>query len=210
MLRRDWIVLGAFLIIAVGAWVRTAQARPQPAQEPAKVIPYISAVSEGPQTAVPVPNRATSVMPEPDKPAGHVLPVYPAQTVFAAGYGSAEIVSDAQVKAYAQEAATAAGLGPEGWAYLYAIAQAESDLGQNPSTSVAGAEGPMQFLPSTWAEYGAGGSILDIRDSMMAAGRMLAANGAPGDWPAAIFAYNHSSDYVRGVEAEAVRLSAGQ
>ncbi|MEM0138537.1 MAG: lytic transglycosylase domain-containing protein [Thermoplasmatales archaeon] len=135
------------------------------------------------------------------------IPVTPAQIVFHAG--GAVIVNSATIRQYCQEAAAAAGLGPQGWAYLYSICQVESSLGTDLSPSPAGAEGPMQFLPSTWAEYGAG-SVFDLRDSIMAAARMLRANGAPGDWLAAVYQYNHSRDYVREVVAGADRLLAGQ
>jgi membrane-bound lytic murein transglycosylase B len=47
--------------------------------------------------------------------------------------------------------------------------------------SDAGAQGPMQFLPSTFAEYGDGGDILSPHASIMAAGRYLAANGFADD-----------------------------
>ena len=45
-------------------------------------------------------------------------------------------------------------LGPDGWAYLAAINNVETDFGQNISTSSAGAVGWMQFEPGTWATYG--------------------------------------------------------
>ncbi len=41
------------------------------------------------------------------------------------------------------------------WTVLAAIGQIESDDGQNMGPSTAGALGPMQFLPSTWAQSGA-------------------------------------------------------
>ena len=39
----------------------------------------------------------------------------------------------------------------------------------------------MQFLPSTFADYGGDGDILSPHDSIMAAGRYLAANGFAED-----------------------------
>ncbi len=57
----------------------------------------------------------------------------------------------------------------------------------------------MQFLPSTWARYGRG-DIENARDSILAAGRYLAAHGAPGDMDRALFAYNRSRLYVRAVQ----------
>jgi membrane-bound lytic murein transglycosylase B len=70
----------------------------------------------------------------------------------------------------------------------------------------AGAEGPMQFEPATFAAYDEpvppGGadppSPYDAVDAVYAAARMLCANGASdgGDIEAAIFAYNHDQTYV--------------
>jgi hypothetical protein len=65
----------------------------------------------------------------------------------------------------------------------------------------------MQFLPSTFAEYGSGGDILSPHDSIMAAGRYLAANGFANDPDGAIFAYNHSQLYVRAVDDYATVLA---
>ena len=50
----------------------------------------------------------------------------------------------------------------------------------------------MQFEPSTWAEFGDGGNIMDPADAIPAAARLLVANGAPGNLSQAIFAYNHA------------------
>jgi hypothetical protein len=50
-------------------------------------------------------------------------------------------------------------------------------------TSPAGAQGPFQFLPSTWTSYSHGGNILDLKDAAAGAGRYLVTlggkNGAP-------------------------------
>jgi membrane-bound lytic murein transglycosylase B len=58
----------------------------------------------------------------------------------------------------------------------------------------------MQFIPSTWAQYGAGGDVNSYHDSILAAARYLKAAGAPGDMDSAIYAYNHSSFYVNAVK----------
>ncbi len=78
------------------------------------------------------------------------------------------------------------------WTVLAAIGKVESGFGQNDGPSSAGALGPMQFEPSTWALYGDGGDIMDPADAIPAAARLLAANGAPGNLQQAVFAYNHS------------------
>jgi len=57
----------------------------------------------------------------------------------------------------------------------------------------------MQFLPSTWELYGAGGNINDPRDAILAAARLLKANGAPRDMSGALRHYNQSTMYVRAV-----------
>jgi membrane-bound lytic murein transglycosylase B len=95
------------------------------------------------------------------------------------------------------------------WTVLAAIGKVESDHGRNDGPSSAGALGPMQFLPSTWATYGDGGNIDNPTDAIPAAARYLLANGAPADLAAAIFAYNHSPDYVSTVLSWASTYAAG-
>ena len=87
-----------------------------------------------------------------------------------------------------------------GWEYLAAINLVETGMGRIHGTSVAGAQGPMQFLPRTWARWGRG-DILDPADSIMAAARYLAHDGGarPGRLDDALFRYNNSDHYVRGV-----------
>lgn len=89
------------------------------------------------------------------------------------------------------------------WAYLAAVNFVETKFGRIVGPSTAGAQGPMQFLPPTFAEYGEGGDIHDPRDAIPAAARMLAANGAPRDMAGALRAYNDSSSYVTAVTAYA-------
>jgi peptidoglycan LD-endopeptidase LytH len=97
------------------------------------------------------------------------------------------------------------------WAFLAAIGYIESAHGQNLGPSSAGALGPMQFMPATWASYGLDGDrdgrrdVMDPADAIPGAARLLKANGAPGDWQRAIFAYNHAEWYVQDVLAQAER-----
>jgi hypothetical protein len=96
------------------------------------------------------------------------------------------------------------------WTVLAAIGQIESGDGANDGPSSAGARGPMQFMPATWAEWGIDGfgqtgppDIMNPLDAVPSAARMLCAAGAgnPATLPQAIFAYNHASWYVAEVLA---------
>jgi hypothetical protein len=84
------------------------------------------------------------------------------------------------------------------WELLAAVNLVESAFGRLRNDSVAGAQGPMQFTPPTWASYGRG-DIQDPRDAILAAGRLLHAGGAPGDERAALYRYNPSRLYVTAV-----------
>jgi cell wall-associated NlpC family hydrolase len=103
------------------------------------------------------------------------------------------------------------------WTVLAGIGKVECDDGQDPdpactqegATNSAGAGGPMQFLASTWQEYGVsvnGGppDRWNPTDAIYTAARYLRANGAPQELERAIFAYNHSREYV----AEVLRWAA--
>jgi membrane-bound lytic murein transglycosylase B len=104
-----------------------------------------------------------------------------------------------------REAESASGVG---WNYLAAINLIETRFGSIDGVSAAGAEGPMQFLPSTFAAYGEGGDINSPRDSIMAAGRYLAANGFANDRDHAIYRYNNADEYVQAVSDYAAVLAA--
>jgi membrane-bound lytic murein transglycosylase B len=83
--------------------------------------------------------------------------------------------------------------------YLAAIHLVETKFGRVVNNSVAGAQGPMQFIPSTWRIYGHGGDIRDPHDATLAAARLLRANGAPRRYGPALRAYNPSGLYVSAV-----------
>ena len=106
---------------------------------------------------------------------------------------------------YYREAEATSGVG---WNYLAAINLIETRLGSVVGPSSAGAQGPMQFLPSTFAAYGEGSDIYSPRDSIMAAGRYLAANNFAANHDGAIYRYNNSSQYVQAVNDYATVLAA--
>jgi hypothetical protein len=95
------------------------------------------------------------------------------------------------------------------WTVLAAIAQIESGQGTNDGPSSAGALGPMQFLPSTWAIWGIDAfgqtgtpDVMNPLDAVPSAARMLCADGAAAggaSLEAAIYAYNHADWYVSEV-----------
>jgi soluble lytic murein transglycosylase-like protein len=85
------------------------------------------------------------------------------------------------------------------WQVLAAVNLIESKFGRVASSSSAGAQGPMQFIPSTWKAYGLGGNVHDPHDAIMGAANYLSASGAPGDYRTAVYHYNPSDAYVRAV-----------
>lgn len=96
-----------------------------------------------------------------------------------------------------------------GWNYLASINLIESAMGRIEGLSSAGAQGPMQFMPATWARYGNGGDINSVHDSIMAAARYLAANGfADGNVDGSLFRYNNSEHYVNAIKDIAAVLAA--
>lgn len=95
-----------------------------------------------------------------------------------------------------------------GWNYLAAIHLVETKFGRVKNDSVAGARGPMQFIPSTWRIYGNGGDIQDPHDAILAAANLLHNNGAPPRYGPALRAYNNSGIYVDAVTRYAREIAA--
>jgi hypothetical protein len=108
-----------------------------------------------------------------------------------------------------QAAGTAYGIP---WQVLAAINEVETDYGRDLSVSSAGAEGWMQFLPSSWSQYGVdanGDGFTDPynpADAIFAAARYLRAAGGQTNIRSAIYAYNHSQAYVGSVMLRAQLL----
>jgi Transglycosylase SLT domain len=105
------------------------------------------------------------------------------------------------------------------WTVLAAIGEVESGNGANEGPSSAGALGPMQFMPSTWTEWGIDGfgdtgtpDIMNPFDAVPSAAEMLCADGAAqggSGLQSAIFAYNHADWYVSEVLAIAREYATG-
>ncbi|MEU1627061.1 bifunctional lytic transglycosylase/C40 family peptidase [Streptomyces sp. NPDC020096] len=125
-------------------------------------------------------------------------------------------IPTAMLALYQQAAATCPGLP---WTVLAAIGKTETDHARNPHMiSTAGAVGPMQFLPSTFATYAhpipPGGKTpptpWDPVDSVYAAARLLCTNGARDgrNLRGAIFAYNHDQTYIDHVLQTAATYTA--
>ena len=93
------------------------------------------------------------------------------------------------------------------WELLAAITFVESDFGRARTTAKADAQGPMQFEPATWREYGMAGDVYNEHDAILAAANLLAANGGRTNERAALRHYNTSSLYWDAVLHLAHRMA---
>ena len=102
-----------------------------------------------------------------------------------------------QLLAHYRKAEAATGIE---WEVLAAINLVETGMGRIDGVSVANAQGPMQFLPTTWAQAGVGaGNIRDPHDAIQAAGRYLVRRGGLRDIRKGLWGYNNSDHYGRAV-----------
>jgi membrane-bound lytic murein transglycosylase B len=148
----------------------------------------------------------------------HLASVQAAENALAAAQASFGSITQSQINGLhilppsAEYLALYHGASPGGpglsWTVLAAIGQVESGHGRNMGTSSAGAQGPMQFEPATFAAYAIDGdhdgvkSIMDPADAIYTASHYLCANGAgrgPSALSAAILHYNHAGWYVEMV-----------
>jgi soluble lytic murein transglycosylase-like protein len=93
-----------------------------------------------------------------------------------------------------------------GWNVLAAVNYIESAFNKLRNASTAGAQGPMQFIPSTWHAYGLDGDVHDPHDAILGAANYLHGNGAPRDYRRALYRYNPSWFYVDAVLRYARRI----
>jgi hypothetical protein len=147
---------------------------------------------------------------------GAIFGLQPVQT----GYGPSP-AARAQIPAEYLRLYTEVGAryGIDPW-ILAGIGAIETDHGRSSAPGVRNGvnafgccAGPMQFSivgnPSTWHSYGIDAnhnghaSPYEPADAIAAAARYLRASGAPGDYHAALFAYNHAEWYVAEVLAKA-------
>ena len=108
----------------------------------------------------------------------------------------------AKLRAYYAEAQHRSGIP---WQVLAAVNYVESDFGRVRQSSTAGAQGPMQFMPSTWATYGRG-NVHDPHQAILGAARFLHAASGTVDERAALHRYNPSWAYVDAIERYAGRI----
>jgi membrane-bound lytic murein transglycosylase B len=142
---------------------------------------------------------ATPAPPPSEAPPPVTVPTLPAWTI-RAPKPAAELLG------YYREAEAATGVP---WQYLAAINLIETRMGRIVGVSSADAEGPMQFLPTTWAAC-CQGDVWDDHDAIIGAATYLAMSGAPDDMTAAVWQYNPNEAYLEMVTRYAEVMAADE
>ncbi|MDA0726127.1 MAG: transglycosylase SLT domain-containing protein [Cyanobacteria bacterium] len=102
-----------------------------------------------------------------------------------------------QLLAHYRKAEAATGIE---WEVLAAVNLVETGMGRIDGVSIANAQGPMQFLPTTWAEPGIGrGDIRNPHDAIQAAARYLVRRGGLKNIRRGLWGYNNSDLYGEAV-----------
>ncbi|MGE0877874.1 MAG: lytic transglycosylase domain-containing protein [Acidimicrobiia bacterium] len=108
----------------------------------------------------------------------------------------------AELMTYYREAQAATAVA---WYWLAAIHLVETRFGRILGTSSAGAQGPMQFLPTTWARC-CKGDIANPHDAIIGAATYLVQSGAPANYDKAILTYNPNQQYLVLVRSYAANM----
>ncbi len=197
---------------------------PPPAEAPVVVLKHKQQATRGGSPAKSVtPTKPTTPETAPKKASGPNNVAASPQTVAQAGALAAILASsDASAQALGfyripvfllpiyKAAAVQYGVP---WQILAAINEIETDYGTDLSVSSAGAVGWMQFMPSTWLQYGVDALSAGYADpynpvdAVFAAARYLRAAGAATNLRDAILAYNHSEEYAESVLLRAKLIS---
>ena len=184
------VVLGACIVLLAFSVIASGAGSAQP-PAPGDTAPPASAAPSAPPASAP--------------PAGLVVPA-------PGGAPSAFARADIPAAYLALYRAAGARFGLD-WTILAGIGRVECDHGRDPAPACtvegrlnfAGAGGPAQFLVSTWSRYGisaTGTGVPDMwnpADAIFGMANYLRACGAPGDYPQAIYGYNHAWWYVADV-----------
>ena len=158
----------------------------------------VDAVASGP-LGFHLAARAAQTSHATNRPPGEPVTTLPAWTIV-------EPLPVDELLGYYREAGEVTGVP---WQYLAAIHFQETRMGRVVGVSSAGAVGPMQFLPSTWAACCEGDAKV-ARDAIMGAAHYLVANGGPADMRAALYGYNPNDGYVGAVTAYAQAMIADE
>jgi hypothetical protein len=218
-------------VVALGglAYVATLAFQPGAAVEVSAVVPVVAAPADPAPSVAGAQGSGSGTAGSGASASTSVSQAWVEKTAAKAG------ISTVALRAYANAQLAAPASCGLGWTTLAGIGWVESHHGTIdgrtlsttgvPSAPITGiplgdldrAYGPMQFIPSTWATWGAdadGDGTADpqnINDAALAAAHYLCASGSlasGASWAAAIYSYNHSQTYVDQVYAAAQEYAA--